>query len=55
MRVSTWSDLLTSLFDSDGTCGHLLPGSSVQEWLSLVQHDYDQIDRELLEYETMGG
>ena len=55
MRISTWSDLLYSLWDWDGTYNQLLPGQDLTEWLLLIQHDYDCVDHFYVDHETIGG
>ncbi len=56
MKISVWADLITSLFDRDARhVGHLLPGADVREWLLLVQADYDDVDRHMIDAETIGG
>jgi hypothetical protein len=56
MSVSDWSNLIDSLFDcGEGGLSFLLPGSDLGEWLCLIQHDYDEVDRLYLDYETIGG
>lgn len=33
----------------------LLPGVCVDEWLALARCDYDEVDRFLIDLETIGG
>lgn len=58
--LSTWTVLFGSLWDS----GHgkllrevpkPLPGVNLDDWIGLVGHDWDDADRLLHDYETIGG
>lgn len=55
MSVSEWSNLIDSLWDEGRELCHMIPGASLGEWLSLVQHDYDEVDRLYLDHDTIGG
>ncbi len=51
-----WDIAFGSLFDQDGEGrASLLHGHDLMEWLSLVHHDWDEVDRQLIDLETVGG
>ena len=51
-----WSVLLESIWDqSIHGKKHLVRGQNLEEWCSLSQHDYDSIDKMLIDIETIGG
>lgn len=54
MQLGTWSDLLTSLFDSNGHAAEEVPGTCLREWLELILHEYDDVDRDHYS-DTIGG
>ena len=54
MPQEHWCILLLSLYEYDG-CFHWLPGVSLWEWLDLREHDYDEVDRFIIDLETIGG
>ena len=56
MTFDEWSILFNSLhvrgcWDEDTW----LPGSDIWEWYGLREHDYDAVDRMLIDGETIGG
>jgi len=53
--LGTWMELLPSLYDWDGKVGHELIGSDLNEWLELIRHDYDAIDRFYLDFDIIAG
>ncbi len=55
MNVSTWSDLIDSLYDPNHERNHPVPGTFLDEWLHLVNSDYDEIDAIYIDHETQGG
>lgn len=54
MTVGEWSVLIDSLWTGEKS-KELLPGVDLFEVLSLVQHDYDEVDRLLIDMETQGA
>ena len=56
--ISEWDVLIDSLFDSTGEGKRVkIPGPQdrVIDWLLLVQHDFDDVDRFYIDNETIGG
>ncbi len=53
-RLSTWDDLLLSLWDHSHTDAHLLPGCDPFEWIQLAVDDWNEMDCLLHDYETIG-
>lgn len=49
--IEKWVPLMAALYDF----GQPVPGTDAGELLSLVEHDYDDVDRMLLDFETIGG
>ena len=52
MKVDNWTILIRSLFEHSNEAISILPGQDLNEWLGLVQSDYSDEDRELIEVET---
>lgn len=55
MGQDVWATLISSLFDETHLGFQLIPGHDVLEWALLCHWEYDDLDRELLDYETIGG
>lgn len=61
VKLATWMDLLSSLWDEGkgprkGTKeNHPLPGVDLDEWMSYIRTDFDEIDREMIDSEGIGG
>lgn len=53
--VQQWSEFIDSLHDMGHDRRHLIPGADLIDWLSLIQYDYDEIDRFYVDAETIGG
>ena len=51
MNAMDWSTLIDSVYDDRS----ILPGHSLGEWLDLTEHDWDEVDRFLIDDETIGG
>lgn len=48
--------IVNCLFDQgQGWRQHEIPGQSLREWMGLLEHDYDEVDRLLIEHETIGA
>lgn len=41
--------------DCYGGCEDEVPEMDVAEWLALLDHDYDEVDRLIIDLETIGG
>lgn len=54
MTIQTWSVLIESLWTGEKP-NRMLPGVCLLEVLTYVQHDYDEVDRMLIDMETMGA
>jgi hypothetical protein len=57
---SSWFALFDSLWywlkkDEGSGRAQLVNGVCIEEWIRLWEHDWDEVDRLLLEYETIGG
>lgn len=55
MRNDVWSILIKSIFEYGKEAITILPGQDLDEWLGLVESDYDSLDRDLISVETEGG
>lgn len=55
MNLSTWEILLDSLWDWDGEVPYQIPGPNLPEWLGVIEHDYEDVDRIYVDAETIGG
>ena len=55
MPANNWEVLLSSLYDLSADSGEFLPGVCLVEWVTLMHHDYDAVDRLYLDHETQGG
>ena len=47
---SSWLPLWFSIFEP-----HRLAGQDPEEWLALMRHDYDEVDRMMIDAETQGA
>lgn len=56
--MTDWDAIVDCLFDF-GQVGDFhptpLPGMNWGEVVALTEHDFDDVDRMLIDYETMGG
>ena len=50
-----WAILIVSLFDWGNRGAVKVPGPCVDEWLALAGCDFDDVDRMILDGETIGG
>lgn len=53
--IDHYTLLLDWIWDWDGVGYVRVPGADLQEWLALVQSDWDDVDRLYTEYETIGA
>lgn len=55
-ELNNWYELINSLYDQDRHGVSVrLPGVSVSEWWNLADCDYDDVDRFIIDHETIGG
>ncbi len=54
-KISTWSDLIGSLFDWNGKENEMITGPCLIEWLYVIQHDFDEVDALYLDFDICGG
>jgi len=60
MTLPYYAALVAGLWDwGPGRCSEdtprILPGACPREWAGYVGHDWDDVDRLLLDQETLGG
>ena len=53
--MTDWDTLVDCLYDRSERDIHPLPGQNWLEWVLLSQHDYDDVDKMLMDYETIGA
>lgn len=54
MTIGTWCVLIDSLWQGDGS-KEIIAGVDLMEVLGYIQHDYDEVDRLLIDMETQGA
>ena len=55
MSSAIWSIFIDALCDAEERAFFWPLGHEVKEWVWLLEHDYDDVDRWLVDHETIGG